>query len=189
MTTFDISVKKCYMLSSCAHPGQGSIGGWCFELNILLSCLDARHWWGQIWDGSGLRRRDRDALLALASGIPGVRELRTFLSKYAIFFVRIDKLFVPFAIGEENLCSGVPGTKATLFFFFSRLLGPRVCGRQKKKRKKKQTEHERVQVWVPLNTRGCLIRTPHGALKGTKAHTRTEKTRYTIPGWTIIHLM
>ena len=54
---------------------------------------------------------------------------------------------------------------------------------------KTHTEHERVQFWVPLNTRGCLTRTPHGALEGTKARTRTEKTLYTIPGCTIIHLM
>ena len=33
---------------------------------------------------------------------------------------------------------------------------------------------------MPLNTRGCLTRTPHGALKGKKARTRTEKTLYTI---------
>ena len=49
-------------------------------------------------------------------------------------------------------------------FFVSRLLGPRVCGREeKKKRKKKHTEHERVQFLVPLNTRGGLTRPPHGS--------------------------
>ena len=42
---------------------------------------------------------------------------------------------------------------------------------------------------VPLNTRGCLTRTPHGALKGTKARTRTGKSLYTIPGCTFVHLM
>ena len=116
-------------------------------------------------------------------------------------------------------------TKGTLFcFFVSRLLGPRVCGRQEETKTKKthwaregavvgyhwaregalharhtaktHTEHERVQFWVPLNTRGGLTRTPHsekhtlstrgcsfeyhwtrgGALKGTKARTRTEET-------------
>ena len=30
------------------------------------------------------------------------------------------------------------------------------------KKNKKHTEHERVQVWVLLNTRGGLTRTPHG---------------------------
>ena len=43
-------------------------------------------------------------------------------------------------------------------------------------RQKTHTGHERVQFWVPLNTRGCITHTPHGAPKGTKARTRTEKT-------------
>ena len=34
---------------------------------------------------------------------------------------------------------------------------------------------------VPLNTRWSLSRTPHGALKGARERTRTEKTLYTIP--------
>ena len=85
-------------------------------------------------------------------------------------------------------------------FCFSLTRG-RVCGLQQK-----NTEHERVQFLGTtvhergpythttqqkhtLNTRGCLTRTSHGALKGTKAHTRTEKTLYTIPRCIIIHPM
>ena len=75
-------------------------------------------------------------------------------------------------------------------FFVSRLLEPRVCGRQEEKKNEKHTEDERVQFLgttehergpythatrkkhtlntrgcsfgVPLNTRGGLTRTPHG---------------------------
>ena len=74
-------------------------------------------------------------------------------------------------------------------FFVSRLLGPRVCGRQEKKNEKKTLSTRGCSFRVPLNTRGCLTRTPHGTLKGTKARTRTEHTLYTIPGCTTIHLM
>ena len=55
------------------------------------------------------------------------------------------------------------------------------------KKEQKHTEHERVQ-FMTEHDRG-LTRTPHGALKGTKARTHIEKTLYTIPGCTIIHLM
>ena len=51
--------------------------------------------------------------------------------------------------------------KATLFFV-SRLLGPRVCGRQEKKTKKNTLSPRGCSFWVPLNTREGLTRTPHG---------------------------
>ena len=64
------------------------------------------------------------------------------------------------------------------------------CMRPAAKKENKQSEHERVQFLgtteldrgpytrttrqkQTLNTRGCLTRTPHGALKGTKARTHT----------------
>ena len=50
-------------------------------------------------------------------------------------------------------------------------------------------ENDKKPRVLTLNTRGGLKRTPHCALKDTKARTRTEKTLYTIPGCTIIHLM
>ena len=114
-----------------------------------------------------------------------------------------------------NLMKKLP---AHLAFFVSRLVGGRVCGRQRQqKANKTHTEQERVQFrgtaehergpcahatrekialntrrcsfGIPLNTRGHLTTTPHGALKGTKARARTEKTLTTIPGCTIVQLM
>ena len=50
------------------------------------------------------------------------------------------------------------------------------------KKSNKHTLNTRGCVFgVLLNTRGGLTRTPYGALKGTKARTRTKKTLYTIP--------
>ena len=66
---------------------------------------------------------------------------------------------------------------------------PRGHGRQQKKQNKHTLNTRGCSFGVPLNSRGCLTRTPHGALKGTKARTRTEKTSYSIPGCTILHLM
>ena len=70
------------------------------------------------------------------------------------------------------------GCKGTLFLFFvSRLLGPRVCGRQEKKRKKTHWAREGAVLSTNEHERG-----PHGGLKCIKARSRTEKTLYTLPG-------
>ena len=80
------------------------------------------------------------------------------------------------------------GIKA-LLFFVSRLLGPRVCGRQeKKKRKKKHTEHERVQFLGTTEhergpythaTRRKTYWTREGAVLSTTEHERVPYTHAT----------
>ena len=73
-------------------------------------------------------------------------------------------------------------------FSVSRLLGGRACGRQQKKQTK-YTDHEKMQFWDTTEHERGLTRTPHGAIKGTKARTCTEKTLHAIPRYTIVHLM
>ena len=64
-------------------------------------------------------------------------------------------------------------TKGTLFFV-SRLLGPRVCGRQENKTKKKLTEHERVQF---LGTTEHEMM-PHTHATRQKPHTEHERVQF-----------
>ena len=94
----------------------------------------------------------------------------------------LAKWSAPHFARKPPLCrSRVRSSRADLgeaFCFVSRLLRV-VYAAGSKKTAKKHTEHERVKFWVPLNTRGGLTRTPHGALKCTKART-TLKRRYTL---------
>ena len=77
-------------------------------------------------------------------------------------------------------------------FFVSRLFGPRVCGRQEKKRKKNTLSTRGCSFWVPLNTRGGALHARHmaknthwtreGAVLSTTEHERvpyTDATRCT----------
>ena len=102
------------------------------------------------------------------------------------------------------------------FFCFSLTRASCMRPAGKKKRKKKTLSTRGCSFWVPLNTRGCLTRTPHGekhtlntrgcsfeyhwtrevpythATRCTqryKSTSRTEKTSYTIPRCIIIHLV
>ena len=75
------------------------------------------------------------------------------------------------------------------FFLFLAYSGLVYAVGRRKKRKKKHTEHKRVQFLGTTEHEREPYTHATRSLKRTKARTHAEKTFYTIPRCTIIHLM